>query len=42
MTIELAHPQSLTRRYHLDLCLLAGGLCPGDPGCPNSPCRQTH
>ncbi|MFD5892738.1 MULTISPECIES: hypothetical protein [unclassified Streptomyces] len=41
MTIELAHAPRLTRRYHLDLCLLAGGLCPGDPGCL-TPCRQTR
>lgn len=29
MAEELTHPVALTRRYHLDLCFLAGGLCTG-------------
>lgn len=29
MNEEQQHGVSLTRRYHLDLCLLAGFLCPG-------------
>ncbi|AUA16794.1 hypothetical protein CFP59_08985 [Streptomyces malaysiensis subsp. malaysiensis] len=29
MADEMRHPVALTRRHHLDLCFLAGGLCTG-------------
>ncbi|MEK8168934.1 PhnD/SsuA/transferrin family substrate-binding protein [Streptomyces sp. M19] len=32
MDEELRHPVALTRRYHLDLCVLDGGLCTGASG----------
>ncbi|MFE6768892.1 hypothetical protein ACFVFD_07940 [Streptomyces fimicarius] len=32
MPAEHARAPRLTRRYHLDLCHLAGGLCPAASG----------